>query len=128
MFKAFKILLLLIGYSRVQVHDFVGLSELYYAGSHGMDIMSPVRAISDDYSCIRSTDKQVMMLNLIFIEKNETSNHLVLWATDNNQLLWTQGKEVNLFQPASEFLPMIEEVNKSFVLKDYYFYLWHYSV
>ena len=24
-----------------QVYEFVGLSELYYAGSHGMDIMSP---------------------------------------------------------------------------------------
>ncbi|XP_069151189.1 trehalose-phosphate phosphatase A isoform X2 [Solanum lycopersicum] len=71
------------GRSRDKVHDFVGLSELYYAGSHGMDIMSPVRAISDDYSCIRSTDKQ--------------------------------GKEVNLFQPASEFLPMIEEVLRSLV-------------
>ncbi|KAJ0962065.1 hypothetical protein J5N97_029893 [Dioscorea zingiberensis] len=45
---------------------FVGLTELYYAGSHGMDIMGP-------------------------------------------------GKEVNLFQPASEFLPMIEEVFRSLV-------------
>ncbi|KAK4734337.1 hypothetical protein R3W88_008598 [Solanum pinnatisectum] len=71
------------GRSRDKVYDFVGLSELYYAGSHGMDIMSPVRAISNDYSCIRSTDKQ--------------------------------GKEVNLFQPASEFLPMIEEVLRSLV-------------
>lgn len=77
MLKTFKILLLLVGYSRVQVYDFVGLAELYYAGSHGMDIMSPVRAISDDYSCIRSTDKQVMMLKLIFIEKIRTSNHLL---------------------------------------------------
>lgn len=67
MSKAFEILLLLVGYSCVQVYDFVGLTELYYAGSHGMDIMSPVRSISDDYSCTRSTDKQVMMLKLIFI-------------------------------------------------------------
>ncbi|XP_059304955.1 trehalose-phosphate phosphatase A-like [Lycium ferocissimum] len=71
------------GRSRDKVYDFVGLPELYYAGSHGMDIMSPVRSISDDYSYTRSTDKQ--------------------------------GKEVNLFQPASEFLPMIDEVFRSLV-------------
>ncbi|KAK6155854.1 hypothetical protein DH2020_010102 [Rehmannia glutinosa] len=67
------------GRSRDKVYEFVGLTELYYAGSHGMDIMGPVRPSSTDYkNCIRSTDKQ--------------------------------GKEVNLFQPASEFLPMIDEV------------------
>ncbi|KAJ7949574.1 Trehalose 6-phosphate phosphatase [Quillaja saponaria] len=68
------------GRSRDKVYEFVGLTELYYAGSHGMDIIGPVRqSISDNHSnCIRFTDKQ--------------------------------GKEVNLFQPAGEFLPMIEEV------------------
>lgn len=72
------------GRSRDKVYEFVGLTELYYAGSHGMDIMGPVRPFSSDYeNCIRSTDKQ--------------------------------GKEVNLFQPASEFLPMIEEVFRSLV-------------
>ncbi|GFZ15205.1 haloacid dehalogenase-like hydrolase (HAD) superfamily protein [Actinidia rufa] len=66
------------GRSRDKVYEFVGLTELYYAGSHGMDIMGPVRPLSTDHvNCIRSTDKQ--------------------------------GKEVNLFQPASEFLPMINE-------------------
>ncbi|OMO94908.1 Trehalose-phosphatase [Corchorus capsularis] len=72
------------GRSRDKVYEFVGLTDLYYAGSHGMDIMGPVRQFSDDHpNCIRSTDKQ--------------------------------GKEVNLFQPASEFLPMIDEVYKSLV-------------
>ncbi|PPR99784.1 hypothetical protein GOBAR_AA20896 [Gossypium barbadense] len=67
------------GRSRDKVYDFVGLTDLYYAGSHGMDIMGPVRESSDDPpNCIRSTDKQ--------------------------------GKGVKLFQPASEFLPMIDEV------------------
>ncbi|KAK8482391.1 hypothetical protein V6N11_033151 [Hibiscus sabdariffa] len=66
------------------VYEFVGLTELNYAGSHGMDIMSAVRQSSDDYSnYIKSTDKQ--------------------------------GKEVDLFQPASEFLPMIDEVFNSLV-------------
>uniref|UniRef100_A0A5B7ABJ0 Trehalose 6-phosphate phosphatase n=2 Tax=Davidia involucrata TaxID=16924 RepID=A0A5B7ABJ0_DAVIN len=72
------------GRSRDKVYEFVGLTELYYAGSHGMDIMSPVRPISNDHpNCIRSTNKQ--------------------------------GKEVNLFQPASEFLPMIDEVFRSLI-------------
>ncbi|GMI75640.1 trehalose-6-phosphate phosphatase A [Hibiscus trionum] len=72
------------GRSRDKVYEFVGLTELNYAGSHGMDIMSPVRQSSDDYSnYILSTDKK--------------------------------GKEVNLFQPASEFLPMIDEVFNSLV-------------
>lgn len=73
------------GRSRDKVYEFVGLNELYYAGSHGMDIVGPVRqSVSDDHpNCIRSTDKQ--------------------------------GKEVNLFQPASEFLPMIGEVLSSLI-------------
>ncbi|XP_026407087.1 probable trehalose-phosphate phosphatase F isoform X1 [Papaver somniferum] len=76
------------GRSRDKVYDFVGLTELYYAGSHGMDIMGPVRSpesVDDHLNCIRSTDEQ--------------------------------GKEVNLFQPASEFLPMIDEVFRSLVKK-----------
>ncbi|XLU77904.1 hypothetical protein S245_001325, partial [Arachis hypogaea] len=55
-------------------------TELYYAYSHGMDIIGPVRqAVPDNHpNCtIRSTDKK--------------------------------GKEVNLFQPATEFLPLIDE-------------------
>ncbi|CAA3024320.1 trehalose-phosphate phosphatase A [Olea europaea subsp. europaea] len=72
------------GRSRDKVYEFVGLTELYYAGSHGMDIMCPVQSISNDnVNCIRSSEKQ--------------------------------GKEVNLFQPASEFLPMIDEVFISLV-------------
>ncbi|GMP69923.1 hypothetical protein CsSME_00028999 [Camellia sinensis var. sinensis] len=72
------------GRSRDKVYEFVGLTELYYAGSHGMDIIGPVRPMSNDPpNCIRSTDNQ--------------------------------GKEVNLFQPASEFLPMIDEVFRSLV-------------
>lgn len=48
-----------------QVHEFVGLTELYYAGSHGMDIIGPVRqSVSDNHpNCIiRSTDKQKQVL------------------------------------------------------------------
>lgn len=46
----------------VQVYEFVGLAELYYAGSHGMDIMGPVRQSipNDNADTIQSTDKQVV--------------------------------------------------------------------
>ncbi|XP_020095015.1 probable trehalose-phosphate phosphatase 2 [Ananas comosus] len=74
------------GRSRDKVFEFVKLTELYYAGSHGMDIMGPVRKsepVGHRQNCIRTTDKQ--------------------------------GKEVNLFQPAGEFLPMIDEVFRSLV-------------
>lgn len=72
------------GRSCDKVYEFVGLTELHYAGSHGMDIMGPVRAFSSDYKkCTRSTNKQ--------------------------------GGDVNLFQPASEFLPMINKVYRSLV-------------
>lgn len=72
------------GRSRDKVYDFVGLTELYYAGSHGMDIIGPVnktKSIEYHPYCIRSTDKQ--------------------------------DKEVNMFQPASKFLPMINEIFRS---------------
>ncbi|XP_038994756.1 probable trehalose-phosphate phosphatase I [Hibiscus syriacus] len=61
------------GRCRDKVFNFVKLAELYYAGSHGMDIKGP-------------------------------ENH----SKSNNET------EL-LFQPASEFLPMIDEVHKQLV-------------
>ncbi|XP_021738116.1 probable trehalose-phosphate phosphatase G isoform X2 [Chenopodium quinoa] len=72
------------GRNRDKVCELVGLAELHYAGSHGMDIMSPVHKVSDG---------------------NSNTNN----STDN------QDKEVSLFQPASEFLPMIDKVFKTLV-------------
>lgn len=74
------------GRSRDKVYEFVGLTELYYAGSHGMDIMGPDRKLAND------------------------DNH-----SNGNRSPAKQGKEVNLFQPASEFLPMIDEVFSSLI-------------
>ncbi|OEL37787.1 putative trehalose-phosphate phosphatase 7 [Dichanthelium oligosanthes] len=64
------------GRCRNKVFGFVKLAELYYAGSHGMDIKGPAKA---------------------------SSRHAKAKA-----------KGV-LFQPASEFLPMIEEVHERLV-------------
>lgn len=76
------------------MYDLVGLPELHYAGSHGMDIISPVHEMPNGYYllCRDSTDKQE--------------------------------KEVNLFQPATEFLPMIDEVCFRYEFLNAY----HYSV
>ncbi|XP_009409163.2 probable trehalose-phosphate phosphatase 6 [Musa acuminata AAA Group] len=63
------------GRCREKVSSFVKLSELYYAGSHGMDIKGP----------------------------NDGPKHTKAKA------------KAILFQPASEFLPMIDEVYKSLV-------------
>lgn len=73
------------GRSRDKVFDLVKLTELYYAGSHGMDIIGPVcETLSKNHpNCVKSTDHQ--------------------------------GKETTLFQPAKEFLPMIDEVFKTLV-------------
>ncbi|KAL4334797.1 hypothetical protein GQ457_07G010480 [Hibiscus cannabinus] len=71
--------------AEVAVYGLVGLIELFYAGSHGMDIVGPVSHTESDVhpNCIRSTDQQ--------------------------------GKEVSLFIPAREFIPMIDEVFKILV-------------
>lgn len=53
-----------------QVLEFVGLTELYYAGSHGMDIMGPViPSTAGHINWVRSTEKQVVIIiRYIFFE------------------------------------------------------------
>ncbi|XP_061345936.1 probable trehalose-phosphate phosphatase C [Gastrolobium bilobum] len=60
------------GRCRDKVYNFVKLAELYYAGSHGMDIKGPTKSQSPK----KGNDESV------------------------------------LFQPASQFLPMIDEVHR----------------
>ncbi|GAB2294117.1 hypothetical protein Dimus_028336 [Dionaea muscipula] len=72
------------GRSRDKVFEFVGLTELYYAGSHGMDIMG------------RATNWVA-------------NSHIAAKSSDKKE------KEDIVFQPASEFLPMIEKVFTSLV-------------
>lgn len=64
------------GRCRDKVYNFVRLAELYYAGSHGMDIKGPAKG----------------------------SKYL-------------KGSQSVLFQPASEFLPMMDEVCKTLMEK-----------
>ncbi|KMT16067.1 hypothetical protein BVRB_3g052380 [Beta vulgaris subsp. vulgaris] len=68
------------GRSRDKVHEFVKLNDVYYAGSHGMDIMAPPR-----------------------MHKSGDCKYQTL-AVDK------KGNEVSLFQPAQDFLPEILEI------------------
>ncbi|KDP22163.1 hypothetical protein JCGZ_25994 [Jatropha curcas] len=68
------------GRSRDKVKEFVQLSNVYYAGSHGMDIMAPPRPV------IKSCDGKY---NTITLDKKR------------NEVL---------FQPAKEFLPAIQKI------------------
>lgn len=65
------------GRCRDKVYNFVRLAELYYAGSHGMDIKGPAKGSKK----------------------------------------YLKGSQSVLFQPASEFLPMIDEVYKRLLEK-----------
>ena len=51
--------------SFVQVKGFVQLNNIYYAGSHGMDIMAPPRPVrSSDGNCLTvSLDRKVRMIS-----------------------------------------------------------------
>jgi len=49
-----------------QVYEFVQLSELYYAGSHGMDIMGPARSSSGfKVNGTRAQDKKVNLFSIL---------------------------------------------------------------
>lgn len=90
------------------MHEFVGLTELYYAGSHGMDIIGPVRQ-----SLSVSHNKQVLRLN-VKVSTSDPIMYLFEFLNILKPLFKSsklQGKKVNLFQPAAEFLPMINEVD-----------------
>ncbi|CAK9138437.1 unnamed protein product [Ilex paraguariensis] len=67
------------GRSRDKVYEFVKLDEVYYAGSHGMDIMGPPLQL-------KSYDGKYQ-----------------------NKALDTKGNEFTIFQPAQDFLPAIKK-------------------
>ncbi|WVZ64763.1 hypothetical protein U9M48_014238 [Paspalum notatum var. saurae] len=81
------------GRCRDKVFEFVKLAELYYAGSHGMDIKGPAAAKPPSSSSSSSSRGHAKAA------RNHNAN---------------KGGGV-VFQPASEFLPMIEEVHARLV-------------
>lgn len=72
------------GRSRQKVYDFVKLDQVYYAGSHGMDIMGPPAVHTRSYNQTFSLDQKV--------DK------------------FLQGNGTTIFQPAKEYLPTIKKM------------------
>ncbi|XP_012851941.1 PREDICTED: probable trehalose-phosphate phosphatase 2 [Erythranthe guttata] len=70
-------------YIYIQVHEFVKLDEVYYAGSHGMDIMGPPALHLKSYD-----------------GKYQTNT------------IDDKGNETTLYQPAKEYLPSIKKILK----------------
>ncbi|XP_038999877.1 probable trehalose-phosphate phosphatase H isoform X1 [Hibiscus syriacus] len=98
------------GRCRDKVYKFVKLAELYYAGSHGMDIKAPeIRSKSN-----RVSEPQFRVTD-IEIRTNNRINPFVLVSIFTNSSFTLQDNEPLLFQPASEFLPMIDEVYRQLV-------------
>lgn len=55
----------------------MGLPQLYYAGSHGMDIVGPIRdsdSVDDHPHCIRTTDEQVKRIGVFVLMRFEQIN------------------------------------------------------
>ncbi|XP_020962119.1 probable trehalose-phosphate phosphatase 4 isoform X1 [Arachis ipaensis] len=93
------------GRCRDKVYSFVKLAQLYYAGSHGMDIKGPTKSrtpnkVSHNFSIYLSIEP----INLLLLFS-------YLACCDFIHLLQGNDKAL-LCQPASKFLPMIEEVYK----------------
>jgi trehalose 6-phosphate phosphatase len=93
----------------MQVYRFVKLAELYYAGSHGMDIKGPAKG--SKYKKVSEVKISLLSVPPPLKKKKKKKKSI-----SNNFLHSPQGNGV-LFQPASEFLPMIDEVYKQLVEK-----------
>ncbi|MFS7896227.1 putative trehalose-phosphatase [Helianthus anomalus] len=65
------------GRSREKVRKFVGLKELYYVGSHGMDIMCPVQSPADHTTAVP---------NYIFL-RNYVNQHFPIYAGHLNLII-----------------------------------------
>lgn len=69
-----------------QVYQLVGLTELYYAGSHGMDIMLPIRnELCTNDSLIKSTDQQVLQFIRVVVKIGISSFLLISTLLSYNE-------------------------------------------
>jgi hypothetical protein len=105
----------------------VQLSELYYAGSHGMDIMGPAKSSSGfKVNGTRAQDKKVnlfsILQNFIILTGFRCKEKLFVFIRHDYRIFISnclplitifsiqQGNDVVFFQPASEFLPLMDTV------------------
>lgn len=92
----------------------MGLTELYYAGSHGMDIKFPLK--DTGVNSEKLSDLQVCVISKIFCI---LCVHLWFYQLSYPTIYCVQDKEFSLFQPAREYLPMIEEVSIDLAILSY---------
>jgi trehalose 6-phosphate phosphatase len=97
------------------VFEFVKLAELYYAGSHGMDIKGPAKG-SRHTRAAKVPISPPLFLPLPRSPATTRKGEEDTYPTLPSPLCGSQAKGV-LFQPASQFLPMIEQVHESLVEK-----------
>ncbi|XP_051126419.1 probable trehalose-phosphate phosphatase 4 isoform X1 [Andrographis paniculata] len=91
------------GRCRAKVYEFVRLPELYYAGSHGMDIKGPSKGHQRKVTTHTSHTHPHVCLCVSF------------WAQFPHiccLFITIQANQTVLCQPAKEFLPIIDEVYK----------------
>uniref|UniRef100_A0A3Q7FG61 Trehalose 6-phosphate phosphatase n=1 Tax=Solanum lycopersicum TaxID=4081 RepID=A0A3Q7FG61_SOLLC len=90
------------GRSRQKVYGFVKLDDVFYAGSHGMDIMGPAIQAScyDGKYQSKALDQKPKIHSIPY----SYSTYLCV----RDYIL--QGNELTVFQPAQDFLPSIEKM------------------
>ncbi|XP_075479717.1 putative trehalose-phosphate phosphatase H isoform X1 [Primulina tabacum] len=106
------------GRSRAKVSSFVRLSELYYAGSHGMDIRGPTKG----HKQRRVSVKIIIHLILILLSTRLltlTSILNIFFAKKiiSVYVIIVQENQTVICQPAREFLSTINEVYKTLIEK-----------
>jgi hypothetical protein len=87
------------------VFNFVKLAELYYAGSHGMDIKGPTARCKHTKANVRN-----IISHSAASGKISCKTTLLIVITNSVLVVFDRQAEAVLWQPASDFLPVIEEV------------------
>ncbi|WVZ93047.1 hypothetical protein U9M48_039063 [Paspalum notatum var. saurae] len=100
------------GRCRDKVFEFVKLAELYYAGSHGMDIKGPAKGSRHT----KAAKVPIPIPPPLPIPTHLCSCSQAKLGDTYLCVCGSQAKGV-LFQPASQFLPMIEQVHQSLIEK-----------
>ncbi|XP_062098569.1 probable trehalose-phosphate phosphatase D isoform X1 [Humulus lupulus] len=103
------------GRCRDKVYDFVKLPELYYAGSHGMDIKGPTKItkpkkVGSFFCLLRDFVLRYFVFIFVVLLTLDFYFHFIF-------LIDTQTKNAILYQPATEFSPMVDEVYNILVEK-----------
>lgn len=88
------------------------MDDVYYAGSHGMDIMAPPKPPTTDGKHHLPVNRKVLETHKRAYSSFINNNLIIKFSQSILilQLLAPQGNEGS-FQPAKKFLPSIQEVS-----------------